>query len=312
MATYAELANKGACGVGGVEGSNLDNGCIIDFTRIVAEWKISPSVRILPSDDITTLAYWQNLIVEGKLVPLTGIISFVEDGSDDAFETLEDDTQDLTNEGKYRFTATFKKGVYWQRVLGFLNGFQNWSSILIDSDGRIILQENVNEQGLGFTVGMNRRRKMSLPSSTASLKQMLTFQFLNRFEVDDNMKVIQRADLAFDPRQLKGVNQVKLSYVNAPSNGDTSLVVKAVLAQDNKTPIEDLESGDFLHQIGGTPANPTGETADGEEYTLTGVTPLATNNNTTLQIFDSANNRGIVNKNGNLYQSKPLLATVVV
>lgn len=311
MATFAELANKGACGVGGVEGSNIDNGCIIDFTRIIAEWKISPSVRILPTDDVSLLSYWQELMMEGKLIPLNGIISFTEDGSDDAFETLEDDTQDLTNEGKYRFTATFKNGVYWQRVLGFLNGFKNWNSILIDSDGRIILQENINEQGLGFTVGMSRRRKLSFPSASESLKQMYTFQFLNRFEVDDNMKVIQRADLDFDPRQLKGVSQVKLVYVNAPSNSDTSLVVKAVLAQDNKTPVEDLEASDFIHLVNGTTNPPTGETENNGQYSLTGIAALATGANTSLQIFDSSNNRQVVNKNGNLYQSKPLLATVI-
>ncbi len=311
MATYAELANRGACGVGGVEGTNLSNGCIIDFSRIVAKWMISPSVRIAPTDDISPLSYWQNLILEGKLNPLNGITTFVEDGSDDSFETLEDDTQDLTNEGKYRFTATYKRGVYWNRVLGFFNGYSNWNTILIDADGRIVLFEDNNGFGQGYTTGMFRRRKSTMPSSTVSLKQMTTIQFLNRFEFDDNTKVIQRADLDFDPRTLGGVNEVKLSYVNAPSNTDTQLVVKAVLAQDNKTPIEDLEFGDFLHQISTTPANPTaGSEADGV-YTLTGVTALNTGDNTTLRIHDNANNRAIVNKNGNLYKSATLAATVI-
>lgn len=311
MATYAEIANKGACGVGSVEGTNLSNGCIIDFSRIVAQWMISPSVRIAPTDNVSALSYWQDLIVQGKLNPLNGIITFTEDGSDDTFETLEDDTQDLTNEGKYRFTSTFKRGVYWNRVLGFFNGYSNWNTILVDADGRIALFEDNNGFGQGFTTGMFRRRKSSFPTSAQSLKQMATIQFLNRFEFDDNTKVIQRADLEFDPRTLKGVMQVKLTYENAPSDSDTQLVVKAVLEQDNKTLVEDLEFGDFLHRISTTTANPSaGSEADGV-YTLTGVTALSTSDETTLQIYDNANSRSIVNKNGNLYQSKVLSATVI-
>lgn len=311
MATYAEVANKGACGVGSVEGTNLSNGCTIDLTRIVAKWMINPSVRIAPTDVVTSLSYWQNLIVEGKLHPLNGIITFTEDGSDDTFETLEDDTQDLTNEGKYRFTSTFKRGVYWNRVLGFFNGVSNWNTILVDSDGRIAVYEDNNGFGQGFTTGMFRRRKSTFPTAAQSLKQMATIQFLNRFEFDDNTKVIQRSDLDFDPRTLKGVMQVKLTYENAPSNTDTQLVVKAVLAQDNKTLVEDLEFGDFIHQVDGVTQNPSGGTEADGIYTLTGVTALSTGEATTLQVYDNGNNRSIVNKNGNLYQSAVLSATVV-
>jgi len=311
MATYAEIASKGACGASDVYGTNLDNGCIIDFERIIAKWKVSPSVRISPTDDVTDSAYWIDLIVRGLMVPLTGILSFTEDGSEDSIETLEDDTQRLTLRGKYRFLETYTKGVYWQRALGAFNGFGGWKDIWIDDSGRIILYEDDNGFGQGFTVGMNERLKMTIPGVSQSLKQMARVQYLNRYEIDDSMKVLDRKNLNFDPRQIKGVTEVRLSYVNAPSNGDTALVVRAVLAQDIKTPVQDLEAADFAHFVGTTPNNPAGETESDGEYNLSILTALNSVDSTTIQIYDNANNRPIVNKNGNLYKSAIVTATVI-
>ena len=123
---------------------------------------------------------------------------------------------------------------------------------------------------------MLQPRKLQFATTTTAGREGLLFQFLDRYELDESYVLIERGNLNFDPRTLKGIKEVKLSYVNAPTNADTQLLVKAVLAQDNKTLVEDLEFGDFLHRIGTTNANPDAFTEADGEYTLTGVTALST------------------------------------
>jgi hypothetical protein len=313
--TGTELINRGSCGGdSGSLGSNLSGGCLHILKAAASIWAISPSTDLDPSEDWSVLSYWQTLQAQGKLVVLKGVTSFEENGSDDAIETEEDDTQEVTNEGKYTFLATFKKGLFNNRVLHSLKGFGGWKFIIVDKAGSILMTQNSTGFGRGFNVGMIQPAKLTFPTTTTSLKEGLRFQLLDRFELDENYVLIDKNNLSFDPRVVDGVTEVKLSFVNAPSNTDTSVRVSAVRSQDNKTAIEDLEFGDFLFVNGISTTNPSADAAvagEPSQYDLTGITALATSDSVTLRIYDNANNRAIVNKNGNLYKSATIAATVV-
>lgn len=313
--TGAELINRGSCGGdSGSLGSNLSGGCLHILKAAASIWAISPSTDLDPTEDWSVLSFWQTLQAQGKLVVLKGVTTFEENGSDDAIETEEDDTQEVTNEGKYTFLATFKKGLFNNRVLHSLKGFGGWKFIIVDKAGSILMTQNTAGYGRGFNVGMIQPAKLTFPTTTTSLKEGLRFQLLDRFELDENYVLIDKNNLSFDPRVVDGVTEVKLTYVNAPSDSDTTVRVSAVRAQDQKTAIEDLEFGDFLLQVDGTTQNPSGDSAVAgfpEQYDLTGITALSTGEVAVLQIYDNANNRAIVNKNGNLYKSVSISATVV-
>ena len=141
--TGTELINRGSCGGdSGSLGSNLSGGCLHIFKAAASIWAISPSTDLDPSEDWSVLSYWQTLQAQGKLVVLKGVTSFEENGSDDAIETEEDDTQEVTNEGKYTFLATFKKGLFNNRVLHSLKGFGGWKFIIVDKAGSILMTQN--------------------------------------------------------------------------------------------------------------------------------------------------------------------------
>ena len=314
--TGAELINRGSCGAGsGALGSNLSGGCLALFKDVKSIWLFANNLDLDPTDSWDVQTYWQTLQAQGKIDVLDGVLTFEENGDEDAVETEEDGTREVTNEGKYTFLATFKKGLYNNKVLHSYKGFGNYKVALVDSKGRILMTQNSNGFGRGFNTGMIQPQKLQFATTTQSGKEGLLFQFLDRYELDESYVLIERGNLSFDPRTLKGVTQVSLSFVNAPSNTDTTVRIAAVRAQDNKTAVEDLEFGDVILKVDGATQNPAADAAvSGEpsQYDLTGITAFTTGEVIVLGIYDNANNRPIVNKNGNLYKSVDLTATVIV
>ncbi|WP_109437820.1 hypothetical protein [Aquimarina sp. AU119] len=310
MALVKDLVNLGSCGVGNSLGMNVSLGC---KQRIVAAQTIgafTPGAFMDPNQELTE-AYFLQLMEEGKIDLATNVTSFEENGSDDAIETLEDDTQIVTNEGKYKFMATFTSGLYLNRALHSLKGFGSRDIFIIDKEGSIILTKR-NAGGVkGFTTGMIQPGKLQFPSNTVGQKESLMFQFLNRFEMDDNYVIIEKENLDFDPRIINGVSQVTLSYVNDPTAADTTITFEAVLTQDNKTPLEGLESNDIEFAVNGTVQSITPAPVVGfpGRYTAT-VTALASAENTSLRLHNTTDSRTIINKDGSLYKSLTLTKLV--
>ncbi|WP_394749536.1 hypothetical protein [Spongiimicrobium salis] len=309
--TVEELINLGACGAGAALGSNLSGGCLQQIQAASSIWALSPSFTFDPARELN-LAYVQEIQATGNLIVLRGINSFEENGNADAIETLEDDTQEVTNEGKYMFMATYKKGLYNNRVLHSLKGFGGWKIAIVDKAGAIFMTQNANGIAQGFNTGMIQPEKMTFASNTVAAKEALKFQFLDRFEVDENYVFIERANLDFDPRLVDGITEVRLTIPVNPANADTSIRVKAVRDQDGKSPILDLEFGDFLLKKNNVTDNPTAKAAVAGDTTLSDLTvaALSTNDVLELSLYDSANNRSVINKNGNLYKSVTVSKTV--
>jgi len=309
--TVEELINLGACGAGSALGSNLSGGCLQQIQAAASIWALSPSFTFDPARDLD-LAYVQEIQEQGNLIVLRGINSFEENGNADAIETLEDDTQEVTNEGKYMFMATYKKGLYNNRVLHSLKGFGSWKIAIVDKAGAIFMTQNANGVAQGFNTGMIQPEKMVFASNTVSAKEALKFQFLDRFEVDENYVFIERGNLDFDPRLVDGVTQVKLTIPVTPADGNTTIRVKIVRDQDNKSPILDLELADFLLMKNNATEAITAYTpvaGDDTLYDLT-VAALATNDVLSLSLYNSVDNRAVVNKNGNLYRSNTVSKTI--
>lgn len=265
MATVRELLNKGICNadvVGGGLGTETSKGCATLITAAKSLLLISPNAEIKKDADL--YAEIDRLILAGKARVLRGVESFEENGSDDAVETAADDTMKVTNEGKYAFTVTFSKGLFFNRAMHSLKGFKRWNVAIIDDQGVYGVE---TETGLkGFNTGMFQPQKISFPSNTTSQTEGLRFQFLDRYELDEDYGFIMDSSL----RKLKGITEIELQYANEPVAGDSVITARAVLAMDRGIAYEGATFADFRLTVNGTDRNPTA----GTDTTTAGTYPL--------------------------------------
>jgi hypothetical protein len=297
--TAIELANLGACGSSGSLGFNTDNGCAALLQAANSVWLISPSVVIAPTDTIDA-AYIKALQAAGNLIVIKGISTFAENGNDDAIETLEDDTQILTNKGKYKFMATFAgKGLYFSRALASVEGHGNWRTMIVDNKGDVFFTSNASGGFKGFTTGMIRQTKLAVASNTTSTKSGLEWQLLNRYELDTNYQVWENENLSFDPREIEPITQVWISLVNAPADTDAIITVKAVVDRGRKDVVSGALFGQFLQTIDSATENPTAgdDSVTAGTYVLT-IGAISAGEKGTIQMFDNAGNSGIIDVAG--------------
>lgn len=304
MATIGEAINSGLCALKDVLGSEISKGCVSQIKAAKAIWAIAPGEKFNVGESFESEK--DRLIKAGKLLIFRGVNTFEENGSDDTTETLADDTQLITNEGKYMFLATFTNGLFFNAALNSIKGFRNWNVLLVDGTG-IYGTKTTDGSLTGFSTGMIQPAKLQIGTNAAAQKEGLKFQFLEREELDKDYAFIADSSL----RKQKGVTQINLSFVNAPSDSDTTLTVKATLAQDGSFAFTGSTFADFLLTKDGVTANPTAgdDSATDGTYVLT-VASISTGDELALKLFKE-NASVIVGPDGDYYKSNTLTATVV-
>lgn len=301
--TIKELINAGLCALANVLGTEIGKTCVSAITKGASIWAIAPGESFRQGEDLE--AEKARLILAKKLVVMRGVTTFEENGSEDATETLADDTQGVTNEGKYKFLATFTNGMFFNKALHSLKGFRKWNIVIVTQEG---IWGTLDSTGglTGFTTGMIQPAKLTIGSNSTIQKEGLMFQFLERSELD--------VDFAFIPdttaRKQKGVTQIAISFVNAPADTDTTLTAKAVYAQNTSEAFTGIDYTKFLNTVNSAASNPTA----GDDSTTTGtfvltVAALSTNDTGVLQL-GSGNSTVIVGADGDYYQSNVLSYTV--
>ena len=251
-------------------------------------------------------------IAAGNLLIFKGVNTFEENGDDDQIETLDDSTKIVTNEGKYAFLATFTNGLYFNAAMHTIKGFGNWNFAIVDSKGNIFGTTNTAAGFTGFDTGMVQPAKLQLGTTSQGQKEGLMFQFLNREELDENYALIEKINLDFDPRTKDGVNDVTLTYVNTPSDTDTTITVKAVLTKDLSTAVSGGTYSNFLRTSDAATENPTAgdDSTTAGTYVLT-VAAISTGEVETIRLYDNSNNRAIIALDGEHYKSNTATATAV-
>src|SRR5690606_15360261 len=142
------------------------------------------------------------------------------------------------------------------RALASLSGYGNYDVLFVDTDGSLLGTEAINGSLKGFTVGMVQSDKLQFATDAQGQREGVTFQLLDRAELDSEYVFVQGAQLEFNLNRLPGINQVRLSYVTTPVDGATTLHIKAVAEQDGK-PIDGLIPANFLVDINGVSAEPS-------------------------------------------------------
>lgn len=310
MATIANILNLVACGAGAVLGTGT-KGCRPFLKKVSAIW-LTPAGFKFDGSRTLDLEYVQELQATGKLIVLKGIKTFTDNSSDDTLDTLEDGTEQVANLGKYKFDLEFINGLYFNAALNSLNSFGNYDVTFIDLEGNVLGTKASDGSLKGMTTGMIQQKRLMWATNSQAQREGLTFQLLERIEVDKDYVFVQGSQLDFNPQSVDGANEVVLSYAVAPSATDTSLTIKAVTKQDSK-PFTGADYSDFLVKVDGATNNPTSgdDSAVAGTYVLDGITALSTNEVVTSELYDNAESRDVIKLDTDLYKSNEISATVV-
>lgn len=305
MATISELINAGLCSYGSILGTETSKTCISQITKMRASWYIAPGEEFAAGE--TFASELSRLILAEKLVIIPYVETVSEIGNDDSTDASDSGIEQTTQEGLYKWDISFKNGMYFNRAIKTtLEGYKRWNHINVTRDG--LWGTKTTTGGFtGFTAGQIKTKKLQLGTSSTSQMEGQTIQYLNRDELD--------IDFAFIPDttayKTKGVTEILLSYVNAPSDSDTTLTVKAVYAQNVSEPFTGITYTKFLHTENAAASNPTA----GDDSSTTGtflltVAALTTGDETTLRL-GSGSSTVITGADGDYYRSNLLSATVI-
>lgn len=305
MATIEESYNGNLCKQNEAIGAETGKTCIAQISATVA--LIATGVNDKFDKTKSFQEEYARLIKSGSLDIYKGVNTFEENGSEDASETLANDTQFILNEGLYKFLASFTNGMHFNKALHALKGFKNKRILLVTKEGVWGTKDNDGNL-IGFTTGMIQPAKLTVGTFSSVQKEGLMFQFLEREELDENFVFIADAGV----RKYTGVTQILLELVNAPADSDTTLTVKASYAQNRTVAFTGIDYLKFNHIVNGTTSNPTA----GDDSTTSGTFPLtiaalSTDDKGQLSLYDNANNQAvIIGADGDYYRSNTVTYTV--
>ncbi|MEL4307429.1 hypothetical protein [Joostella sp. CR20] len=310
MSTLAELKNKLECGADSVLGTGYTKFCIKQIKKAVT-LMLMPIDYEFASDEEFTESFIRTEQQKGNVIVLKGVTQVEDQSADDTLETDEDGTEQVTNLGKYKFRFHFKNGLDFHSALESLSGFRRWSVAMVDAENQILGTIGVvdNDAFKGFTTTQVQYGRLQMPTSAQAQKEFLTIQLAERKELDANHNLIQPE---FNALNLDGIYQTKLSFVNAPQDGDTSLVVRATYL-DGTHGVSGMDETNFVVTSGGSDVSVSAVTESSTtpgEYTLT-IPALTANQITTVREYDATLNKAVINLDNTLFQSNILSATVV-
>lgn len=264
--------------------------------------------KFAPSDDLTLSAI-QKLQQKGKLIVLSGVVSFTDNTAENTTGTRESTGIKYTTLlNPYDFTFTFDNGLHFHKALTKLEGSKNYDMFIFDgkNDKFGALDRQGNFRGFdcqyigvgGYKIGMENSQSLMVQ--------------ISRTQFDSDVAFISNENLDFTAEQdLDGYNDIEIT-LTAPTNAATTLAIKVYAKSNNKlVALTGLAEEDFLLKADGVTVTIialAAGTNDGE-YTLTSA-GYTTGDNVSLQLFDSVLNASIINLDGSLYKSN--VATTVV
>ena len=309
MATIAEIGNLVNCGRGADLGTG-DVGCEAVLQATTSIW-FTKRGFVFDKTQQFSQEYIAQLQAERKLIILNGIKEFTTNREDNVTETDADGTISVTRKGLYAFNAMFKKGFNYQSALSSLDSFGLYDTTFVDSNGNVLGTTSSDGSLKGMTTGMVQADGVNFATFSTRMSQGLSFQFLDRDEVDTDYYFISQKELDWKPQKQDGVNEVVLEFTAVPANLGTTITVKAKLRQGGGV-FTGIDYQDFLLKVDGVTANPTAgnDNTTAGTYVLT-VGALSTNEVLAISLYDNANSREGITVDGDIYKSNTATTVVV-
>ena len=307
MGLISAVVNNLSCGANSQLGTgtkfcpqDIENPRVVVFAE--------KGTKFAPSDDLTLSAI-QELQQKGKLIVLSGVVSFTDNTAENTTGTRESTGIKYTTLlNPYDFTFTFDNGLHFHKALTKLEGSKNYDMFIFDVKNDMFgaLDRQGNFRGLdcqyvgvgGYKIGMENSQSLMVQ--------------ISRTQFDSDVAFVSNENLDFTAEQdLDGYNDIEIQLI-APTSGTTALGFKVYAKSNNKLiPLQGFGVSDLLCKIGSSTVIPTTLTVSSPEgnYAID-VPSMALGQVVTLQLFDSAINASIINLDGSLYKSN--VATTVV
>jgi len=307
MATIAQIANLVDCGTNAL--GTGTKGCEDILTRVTSLYLTKRGFIYDASEDFSE-AYIQQLQAEKKLIILKDVKELTPSLEEDVKETGEDGVMYVTRKGLYSFQAKFRNGFAFESALASLRSFGAYDVSFVDYTGNVLGTVS-GTSFKGFSLGMLENDGITMANNSTRQSQSVSFQFIERDELDVDSFYISNTVLDWKPQRQEGVNQVKLDFTATPADAGTTISVKATLRQGGGV-VTGAAFGDFLLTVDGVTGNPTAgdDSTTAGTYVLT-VAALSTNEVLAISLYDNAESRAVISLDTDLYQSNTATSTVV-
>lgn len=302
------------CSLGSVLGTG-SRGCDFNFEN-VESMALIPSGTRIPSDATYDRDYVLDLQKKGEWIPLNNIYDATWTPEEDQVETSESKgLESVTRKGLYKLEIMFKNGLYNQKVINSLAGFGRWDVILFDEDGNQ-MHVDLSSGIKGFSTGRFSVSPIEFKNGTNSMKTKIVMQFTKSKEFGADIGFIGEDSIPFNPDEILGVNQIRLSIPSAPIDGATTIAVKTVLDKDGSSFPKGLLQDNYLVRVNGATVVASGISEDSiNKINFLTVPALNVGDVVTVGIYDTANSLGVIatgiSPDEILYQSTTATTTVV-
>lgn len=240
--------NKINCGANGTLGAGLA-GCRIDWERTVLIGVIKQ--RGYKFTEEISLEYIRELEQSGIVDILQGVVSFVDQTADDTIITRDGSgIKKVAGKMPYEKVATFDNGVNFHKAITSLSSYNSYDLFFMDVNNTIWFTSTKEGEFKGITAGMFEAGKYLNGNGTDAASQTITFQLVNRYEIDSQLSWVTSDNLDFSSEDLQGVNEV-LVAIDPVAAASTTISVSAYLL-DVTHSVDGLLTGDWELTRNGT------------------------------------------------------------
>lgn len=269
----SDILNKGACGLDTQRGFNTSKGCAIPFKDITELW-VTPVGFEFDGTREFDEAYIREVQANGNLTVLKNVQLFENQSTENQFSTSNRGFKELAIEGIYEYKAHFEEDIWFNTVLGSLEGKRNKRVFLV-SNGSIFGTEGATEKNYrGFLAYSITRGIQMFTQGTDAAKQYLEIQFASKKEIDDRPVVLSEDILTFSTDDIEPIVDVELTYNVQPQDSDSALLVNVRNSRGN-TSITGIDFA-FKITVNDTVLNNIVATSTGEPYSIPlGLNPVS-------------------------------------
>lgn len=314
MALISDIQNAVNCAFADLLGAG-EQGCNFDFENMkhVRFWK-KGTTRASTVDKTKT--YLRTQQQAGNLVIcLNDLYDFTWNIGEDQREQAESTgLSSTTRKGIYSLSIKRRKGLSDQKVLNGLDG-GNYDVELVDIEGNELNVGTSSGGEKGFTTSMIAVDPIMFKNGTTSQKTGITIEFSNSSQFNNSLVWNTAENLGYLAEEITDPNQVTLSIPSAPSDTDTTIVVKGGLYRGGDF-VTGLAVSNFLVKVNGATVTPSAIALDAsaKTYTFT-VSALSTSDTISVSLYDSSASSSVIILNPGdddvLYKSNTATSVVV-
>ena len=255
------------------------------FFKECREFWLTPQGYVFDGTQDFTDEYVAELVADDKIHVFEQVASVDPDNIENSYEDIGRGVQVLDTEGLYGFKFKFIKGMHNLSILKSFSGNGVFDLLGVDGTGKVMGTLAPDGTSLkGFTLGIHQLELAEGLMAKNTAREIFKVQLLETAEMSN--PAIKYADDDFNGLNASPVNEIKIEFVNTPSDTDTSVTIKATYKQD-------------------------GSPVTAGTYVLTGVTAISTNDVVSASLYDNANNRAGIVVGGYIYKSATISKTAV-